>query len=758
MLLLIASIPGLATGLIIYWTATDQIQDELQRQHRSQIAQRAGNIDDQLAYLELTFSHWSFDPNFDEKLAQLDFIYGYEQVHELYRTLLVMEGTHPLIERVELYLQYPRPLLFTKDLYQELEDGSRIDELNALLVHDQTEFWTDGYRPSTGRVDDSSSVALVNKLPGGSTEPIGYLVTTINQTRLNKLLRTLTPYDDGSTFLMTEQGEWMFAGSGASPGGLEEALRAEYLRRGAPEESFLLDYNDTTYSVSYGKLSRLGESWVYVSAAPVTAITAPVLFVSKLILWVSACGLLLALILSLLASYRLYSPIERLVRLLSGERQETGFDNRDEFELIERQWRDLSREKQSLLTRLDEHLPLMRDGFLLQLVQGYLFSLNEKEIRDRLRHYGWESDGMEFVPVLVQLQGFADLEGRFSPGDEDLVTFAAANILTELTEAQIPQFQVLNFHDLSIGLLLTVPRGSSPREFRDRLRRLCGEWIQAVSYVLKMRLTIAIGRPTGQLRHIPFDFEAVRQALNYGDAFGGSQIIDLEELDTADSTPEFSYPFSLEKEIIHAVRIGSEEEAGELIDRFMEELSASGGAKLILQQGMMQLLGSLLHAMMHSGMNPVRLFDGANLFEQLAALNEPTEIPKWFRRKVIGPFVRELISKQDHQLKQLVEKTIQYVHDQYTSGVLSLELCADRLGTSPYTLSRAFKQITGVNFIDYVTNLRIERAKELLRDTEMKINEVAESVSYQHTYFNRIFKKYEGITPSQYREMSRPGT
>ncbi|UUZ89348.1 helix-turn-helix transcriptional regulator [Paenibacillus sp. P25] len=217
---------------------------------------------------------------------------------------------------------------------------------------------------------------------------------------------------------------------------------------------------------------------------------------------------------------------------------------------------------------------------------------------------------------------------------------------------------------------------------------------------------------------------------------------------------EGDYPFTLEKEIIHAIRNGLETEAVELIGQFMKELSQSGSTELAVQQGMLQLLGSIRYTVLQSGMNPVQLFGGVNLYEQLGQIKEPEEMLAWFQRKVVSVFVQELISRQDFHLKQMVEKVVLHLRENYMT-MLSLDSCAELFGTSPYTLSRAFKQITGINFIDYLTNIRIDSAKTLLRESDLKINEVAERVGYQHTYFNRIFKKYEGITPSQYREMNR---
>jgi YesN/AraC family two-component response regulator len=213
--------------------------------------------------------------------------------------------------------------------------------------------------------------------------------------------------------------------------------------------------------------------------------------------------------------------------------------------------------------------------------------------------------------------------------------------------------------------------------------------------------------------------------------------------------------FALDKDIISAIRSGQEQEAGELTIQFMDELSANGSTEFYLQQGMLQLLGSIRYAAMQSGMNPIQLFGKADLFHELGQIKERQEMLAWFRHRVVKLLVREMGSRQDSHVKQIVEKAASYLQEHYMTGV-SLESCADLFGTSPYTLSRAFKQILGTTFIDYLTSIRLEQAKLLLLDPDLQISEAAEKVGYQHSYFNRLFKKYEGITPSQYREQNRP--
>ncbi|MFB9277847.1 helix-turn-helix domain-containing protein [Cohnella cellulosilytica] len=758
LLLTVTSIPGLVTGGIIYWTSTKQIATELRQLHVNRIQQRAENIGDQFSYLEMLFSRWSFDTQFDNKLLKLDFVYNYEQIHDIYRTLLIMEGSHPLVSGVELYLDRPEPRVFRKDIYLNLDASEADNRYAPWLEHAKYEFWTDEFQSYNGKTWSSPGMTLVSKVPGGGVESFGYIAAVINYDWLNRLLNTLTPYEGGTTVLLGGT-DYRFLNGEGRAGPLERALREAYLGREDRESSFLFAYEGADYLVFTGTFSRLGSDWTYVSAAPVSAITAPLLFASRLMLWISGCGLVLALLLSWGASLRLYSPIGRLMGILSKDSAyaRASSDNRDEFELIERQWRHLTSEREELTNRLEAHVPQMRESFLLQVVQGRLFSRNEPELRERLRQYGWEAEGKQLVVVVVQLTRFSQLEGRFSPGDEDLVTFAAVNIVSELLEAQALPFQTLNFHDLTLGLLLAFPGELAEKELRGELNRLSGEWIAAVEKVLKLQMTVSASRPSPQVRQLPMLFEEARRVQNYEDVRGGSQIIhagDEEKRRSAEG--EFRYPFALEKEIIHAVRIGSEEEASELIERFLETLSESG-AKLVVQQGMLQLLGSLQHAMLHSGANPIRLFGGGNLYEQLAACVNPEGIPQWFRQKVVGPYVKELIDRQDYHMKQMVEKTLLLIGDGYMSFELSLERCADQFGTSAYTLSRAFKQITGITFIDYLTHLRLEKAKTALRETDGKINDIAIGVGYQHTYFNRIFKKYEGITPSQYREMNRGG-
>jgi two-component system response regulator YesN len=84
---------------------------------------------------------------------------------------------------------------------------------------------------------------------------------------------------------------------------------------------------------------------------------------------------------------------------------------------------------------------------------------------------------------------------------------------------------------------------------------------------------------------------------------------------------------------------------------------------------------------------------------------------------------------------------------------ISLSEIASQLYFHPNYLSRLFKKEVGLSITDYQIRLRIEKAKEILREPGVKVYEVAERVGYESvTYFNRLFKKEVGITPKEYQK------
>lgn len=83
----------------------------------------------------------------------------------------------------------------------------------------------------------------------------------------------------------------------------------------------------------------------------------------------------------------------------------------------------------------------------------------------------------------------------------------------------------------------------------------------------------------------------------------------------------------------------------------------------------------------------------------------------------------------------------------------SLPTAANQVGVSTGYLSALFKKETGMNFIKYLTDVRMEKAMELLRGTDLRTYEIADQIGFENThYFSVAFKKYTGMSPSDFRK------
>lgn len=99
----------------------------------------------------------------------------------------------------------------------------------------------------------------------------------------------------------------------------------------------------------------------------------------------------------------------------------------------------------------------------------------------------------------------------------------------------------------------------------------------------------------------------------------------------------------------------------------------------------------------------------------------------------------------------IIERICKYIDQNYNKNIKLDELC-DMVGFSKYYLSRIFKQYKNMNLVDYITLRRIEKTKELLKNPQISIKEISALVGYNEpNYLTLVFKKWEGISPTEYR-------
>jgi two-component system response regulator YesN len=142
--------------------------------------------------------------------------------------------------------------------------------------------------------------------------------------------------------------------------------------------------------------------------------------------------------------------------------------------------------------------------------------------------------------------------------------------------------------------------------------------------------------------------------------------------------------------------------------------------------------------------------------DEYTEINFSTSLSLQKRREIFLKMIEELIIKiqyfcpcaeMNHMLRNICKFVLENVEKQ-----ISIKSIADQMFLNQSYLSTLFKDKTGTSLLEYITMVKMERAKVLFHDSEIKNYEVAYKLGYKDVeYFSRVFKKYIGIPPSEYK-------
>ena len=138
--------------------------------------------------------------------------------------------------------------------------------------------------------------------------------------------------------------------------------------------------------------------------------------------------------------------------------------------------------------------------------------------------------------------------------------------------------------------------------------------------------------------------------------------------------------------------------------------------------------------------------------DDISSRMQTVESTASYLHEIIAQCIRWRIASVSENGNSVIRKAKDYIDGNYTDEDISLNKVAENVGLTPTYLSALFKKETKHNFTDYVTALRITRAKELLCCTNKLISEIAYEVGFRdYRYFSQIFKKQTGMTPRQFQ-------
>ena len=152
------------------------------------------------------------------------------------------------------------------------------------------------------------------------------------------------------------------------------------------------------------------------------------------------------------------------------------------------------------------------------------------------------------------------------------------------------------------------------------------------------------------------------------------------------------------------------------------------------------------------GRAETRHIDRSVLEQELQSLSDRAVLLVYMKERY-RQFLQVIVRNQSKQQNKYITAAKEYIQSHYADYTLSLDSAAQQIGIHPNYLSRLFKEVLGINFVEYLNKQRIERAKALLETTRMTVKDIGFDLGFNSVQnYLRVFKKYEQLTPTQYRD------
>lgn len=409
------------------------------------------------------------------------------------------------------------------------------------------------------------------------------------------------------------------------------------------------------------------------------------------------------------------------------------------------------------LEQLRDHyrssLPVLRELFLAELAVRRIPSkvIEEKQLSLEVDlsqgHYAGAVLSLD-VPVRQSRPGEDNAAGnRKEPEERSLQLLAVRRMVEELL-AETPDIYVFMAGG-EIGLIACRLQEELPR----KLLRLLELIRDKVRMYLKLSVSIGVGASVAEACGLYRSFEDARQALDYRLLLGEGRVIWIHDVEAADSgTRHLSMDILTEERLIRAIKLGTPEERGCLIDSLFNPKESGGASMLDYQVFWLEMMAVLLRLAKESGMQPQELFGPeSNPLTEFAAFTGPDPLKERLT-DICGKLASKFENGRSTSRRSVVEQAKLMVQQQYGNSELTIGEVCSRLHISSGYFSTIFKKETGLTFVTYLMQIRMEAARELLRTTGLKAFEIAEQTGFSDpNYFSFCFKKKFGLSPKEYR-------
>ena len=321
-------------------------------------------------------------------------------------------------------------------------------------------------------------------------------------------------------------------------------------------------------------------------------------------------------------------------------------------------------------------------------------------------------------------------------------------ILSELREAGLQPCGAEDSHDI-FNCLLNIPAGTPDDFIEEQLSMLQNKLL----LVADCRLHAGIGRIVSALTDCPLSYAEAIVALNYQDVLREDDIIHYKNIRHFELTLPDSQ--QLQEYLLALFRKNKLDELVVAIETHLHAISVrDGDGSVHVRSFCADYLHSILMESMRLGM-PAEQLEALGL--SISALQKHRRISEQvnYIMDATKLLLGRLFQKPAGQSNHLVELAKEFVNEHLPDPALDMALVSDHVGLSKIYFCRLFHKEEGVSFSNYLKFARIERAKQMLLQTNMKVFEISDAAGFSNAkYFGYVFKQEVGLTPLEFQKIS----
>lgn len=547
-----------------------------------------------------------------------------------------------------------------------------------------------------------------------------YVIVNISQRMMHSLIEEQPSDQDVAMIILDENGYVAFNSKNeySASDELGSAVTAEIMAAYGESAHFISDVQGTRSLIAFIAGDSLG--WKYVAVLPYKSIYAKINSLKiNTILLISAL-LLLSFILAPIVAKRLYRPIEKMlqnIRKLETEKRSNAFAVRQDF------LRNLVLE--SDMQDPDELAAKMEAHSVSLAVDGY------------------------FTVILFKLDRFFEFYETYNLPERNALRMK----LLKQAEAAVPVWHhpvAVDMKEDRIALVINIRQDFAAHNLEPYIKGMQ----ESITQQFGLSLSASLSTVGETIDQVTFLYNQVVEVSSQRLFFGRGCVIFAEDV-IALNQQKYDYPYEKEKLLIDSLLAGNKEELASVYHEIIQMLS--GCSYLFANMAFSNLVFNINKAIDIIEKNN---FPGSpSVFNRLTLTLNDYEVIQDLDAAIIAILYNIIQRVEEKRLTRhddVIDKINDIITQNYMDQNLSIGLISQELGISASYLCRLYKRYCSITILDHITEVRMQKAKALLEESDMPVSQISINVGFNNsTYFYRCFKKANGITPNEYRQNAR---